>query len=37
MWETDTNEAGERLSEFEREALVERYCELFGCWPGGSA
>jgi glutathione S-transferase len=32
MWETGTD-AGKRLSNFEREALVERYCELFGCWP----
>jgi hypothetical protein len=33
MWETQRNEAGERLSQLEREALVERHCELFGSWP----
>jgi hypothetical protein len=34
MWKTGTNDSGKRLSNFEREALIERYCELFGCWPG---
>jgi hypothetical protein len=33
MWRTGTNTAGERLSQFERDALVERHCELFGNWP----
>jgi hypothetical protein len=33
MWESGTNEVGERLTPFERDALVERYCELFGIWP----
>jgi hypothetical protein len=33
MWRSGTNEAGGQLSQFEREALVERHCELFGCWP----
>jgi hypothetical protein len=33
MWRSGRNEAGERLSGFEREALIERYCELFGVWP----
>jgi hypothetical protein len=33
MWENQINESGARLSEFEREALIERYCELFGAWP----
>jgi hypothetical protein len=33
MWETGCNAAGERLSQFERDALVERCCELFGSWP----
>ena len=33
MWETGTNAAGERLSQFEHDALVERHCELFGRWP----
>jgi hypothetical protein len=33
MWMTQTNGAGKRLSQFEREALVERHCELFGTWP----
>jgi hypothetical protein len=37
MWKTGTNEAGARLSQFERRALVERYCELFGYWPESSA
>jgi len=33
MWKTGRNAAGERLSQFERDALVERCCELFGSWP----
>jgi len=33
MWEGQVNEDGTPLSEFEREALIERYCELFGTWP----
>jgi hypothetical protein len=33
MWQKGTNEFGERLSSFEHDALVERYCELFGSWP----
>jgi hypothetical protein len=33
MWGRQTNEDGKQLSNFEREALVERYCELFGTWP----
>jgi len=33
MWKNQTNEHGEPLSEFEREALIERHCELFGSWP----
>jgi hypothetical protein len=33
MLETGTNESGDCLSAFERNALVERYCELFGRWP----
>jgi len=33
MWKSQTNEGGERLSQFERDALIERYCELFGTWP----
>jgi hypothetical protein len=33
MWKSQTNEDGNRLSQFEREALVERHCELFGIWP----
>jgi hypothetical protein len=33
MWREGTNEMGEPLSAFEREALVERYCEIFGRWP----
>jgi len=33
MWKTQTNEDGKRLSQFERDALIERHCELFGTWP----
>ena len=33
MWKTRRNEFGEPLSSFEREALLERHCELFGKWP----
>jgi hypothetical protein len=33
MWSTQTNEDGEYLSQFERDALIERHCELFGTWP----
>jgi hypothetical protein len=33
MWLSQTNEDREPLSQFEREALIERYCELFGIWP----
>jgi hypothetical protein len=30
---TGQNEFGESLSTFDREALAERHCELFGTWP----
>jgi hypothetical protein len=33
MWKSQTNEDGKRLSKFERDALIERHCELFGTWP----
>jgi len=33
MLKTGCNECGQPLSAFEREALVERHCELFGRWP----
>ena len=33
MWKRQTNEAGNHLTQFEREALIERHCELFGTWP----
>lgn len=33
MWGTQTNELGAPLSPDERQALVERHCELFGHWP----
>ena len=33
MWQSQTNEQGRRLSQFERRALIERHCELFGSWP----
>ena len=36
MWTSRTNEAGEPLSQFDRDALVERHCELLGSWPEGS-
>ena len=33
MWNNQVNEDGNPVSQFEREALVERHCELFGTWP----
>jgi hypothetical protein len=33
MWKDQTNEDGSPLSQFDREALMERHCELFGVWP----
>jgi len=33
MWRNQTNEDGSPFSEFERHALIERHCELFGRWP----
>lgn len=33
MWKSQTNEHGKPLSQFERDALIERHCELFGTWP----
>jgi hypothetical protein len=33
MWKYQMNETGDRLSPFERDALIERQCELFGVWP----
>jgi hypothetical protein len=33
MWKNQTNEGGKPLTQFEREALIERHCELFGVWP----
>jgi hypothetical protein len=33
MWMRQTNESGHSVSQFERDALIERYCELFGTWP----
>jgi hypothetical protein len=33
LWQAQKNELGERLSQHEREALIERHCELFGNWP----
>ena len=33
MWKAQNNEHGEQLSDFERKALIERHCELFGAWP----
>jgi len=33
MWENGRNERGQKLSQFEFTALVERWCELFGALP----
>lgn len=33
MWRSQTNAAGKCLTQFERDALIERHCELFGTWP----
>jgi hypothetical protein len=33
MWRSQTKEDGKRLSKTERDALIERHCELFGTWP----
>jgi hypothetical protein len=33
MWDRGVNERGQPLTKFERRALVERWCELFGCLP----
>jgi hypothetical protein len=33
MWNSQTNEHGDQLSQSERDALIERNCELFGTWP----
>jgi hypothetical protein len=33
MCDTGRNEFGQPLTSFEREALAERHCELFGNWP----
>ena len=33
MWNSQRNEHGFPLSQFERDALIERHCELFGTWP----
>ena len=33
MWNTQRNEHGIPLSQFERDALIERHCELFGTHP----
>jgi hypothetical protein len=33
MWASQANENGMRLSQLERDALIERHCELFGNWP----
>ncbi len=35
MVRSNQNEHRQALSAFEHEALVERYCELFGTWPPG--
>jgi hypothetical protein len=35
MVRSGRNEHGLALSAFERAALVERHCEIFGTWPPG--
>jgi hypothetical protein len=37
MWQLQGNEFGRPLTKLERDALVERYCEVFGHWPPGAA
>jgi prophage regulatory protein len=36
MWETGKNEDGRKLTKFEVQALGERWCQLFGCFPPGN-
>ena len=33
MLKSGVNDTGACLSQFERDALIERHCELFGRWP----
>ena len=33
MWQSQTNEKGRKLTQFEFEALIERWLELFGRYP----
>ena len=33
LWQRGINEHGDPLSLFERDALIERHCDLFGKWP----
>ena len=33
MWNSQTNEDGEPLSELERNALIEGHCQLSSTWP----
>lgn len=33
MWHSQTSGDKKCLTQFERDALKERYCELFGTWP----
>ena len=33
MLKSGVNDSGACLSQFERDALVDRHCELFGRWP----
>ena len=33
MLKSGVNDVGAYLSQFERDALIERHCELFGRWP----
>jgi predicted DNA-binding transcriptional regulator AlpA len=37
LWEAGTNEKGKPLSRFELAALIERWCDLFGCLPPSDA
>jgi predicted DNA-binding transcriptional regulator AlpA len=37
LWEAGLNESGKSLTRFELAALIERWCELFGCLPPSDA
>jgi hypothetical protein len=33
VWKYQINEEGVCLSQFQRDALIERHCEIFETWP----